>query len=64
MNTRSNYPAGTRWLDYSTSQPPARVPGHARRTPLGSLTVKSVVIGVGAAAAAWGLMHLTLWLLG
>lgn len=58
MSIRTNYPAGTRWLDYSTSRAAERVPGHGLRGK-----AATVAIATGAAAAAWGLMHLALWLL-
>ena len=50
------YPTNVRWLPYS-----ARSASPWRRVPRG--TVAAGCVGIGSAAAAWGLMHLALHLL-
>ena len=57
--TVMRYPAGTRWLDYQQKRGSTR-----RARSVGFGTLRIIVIAVGSAAAAWGLMHLTLRLLG
>ena len=53
----STYPSNVRWLPYSQK----RV---SRRRSVSRETLRRIAISVGAAAIAWGLMHLALWLLG
>ena len=58
--TVMRYPAGTRWLEYQQKKR-----GSTRRArSVGFGTLRIIVIAAGSAAAAWGLMHLTLRLLG
>ena len=56
--TVMRYPAGTRWLDYDKKRRSRRDRSVSRET------LRVITISIGAAAAAWGLMHLALRLLG
>ena len=60
--TVMRYPAGTRWLDYQQKREKRGSTRGGRSVGFGTLRV--IVVAVGSAAAAWGLMHLTLRLLG
>ena len=53
----SAYPSNVRWLDYQQKKSPWR-------RAVSRDTLRVVAISAGAAAAAWGLMHLALRLLG
>lgn len=54
----TTYPSNVRWLPYSTKR------GSRRQRLVSRETLRLVAISAGAAAVAWGLMHLALWLLG
>ena len=53
----SAYPSNVRWLDYQQKKSPSR-------RSVSRETLRVVAIAGGAAAIAWGLMHLALRLLG
>ena len=53
----TTYPSNVRWLDYKQKK-------SSSRRLVSRETVRLAVISVGAAAIAWGLMHLALRLLG
>lgn len=54
----TKYPANVRWLSYDGK----RFPGNVAADLLRSRPA-TIAVGVGSAAAAWGLMHLILHLL-